>query len=101
MKTISLAVALTMLAFFPAYGADRSVADEADIAAKTAQVEALRARAALAPSAISSTTLLEAENLLRQLREARPKKRGPLRSQLEAALARLELEISAAGRGRP
>lgn len=101
MKTLPLAILLAALSIFSAYATDRDNAHEADLAVKSAQVETLRARAAVHPSATTTATLIEAENLLRQLREAKPDKRGALRAQLEAALARLELEIDATGRERP
>lgn len=100
MKTFRLTAFLCALAITPAFAADMTDSTKADLAAKTAQVELLRARASLSPSATTTTSLIEAENLLRQLREAPPDKRDALRAQLEAALARLELELDAAGQGR-
>lgn len=94
-----LALTLSLLLTTPAaWAAPVDQTYEADLAAKSAQVETLRARAAMAPSATPATTLIEVENLLRQYRAAEPGKRQSLRAQLEAALARLELEIETAGR---
>lgn len=73
---------------------------DADIAVQSARLETLRARAAMAPSSTTNTTLIEAESLLRQLRQASPDKRPALGSQLDAALGRLELEIDSASRNR-
>lgn len=101
MKTLGTIAILTLLALPAAHAADGGRTSDADVAAKTAQVEVLRARAATAPSATTTATLLEADDLLRQLRQAPPAKRNALRAQLDAALARLELEIDAAGRGKP
>lgn len=101
MKALPLAALLVAMSIYSAHASDRGNAHEADLAVKSAQVETLRARAAVHPSATTTGTLIEAENLLRQLREAKPDKRDALRAQLEAALARLELEIDAAGRGKP
>lgn len=101
MRLLSVLAILTALALHSAHAADPGGTREADLAAKSAQVEVLRARAATVPSATTTSTLIEADNLLRQLREAPPSKRDALRSQLEAALGRLELEIDAAGRGKP
>lgn len=98
MKT--LIVALCLLTAVPAWAADSRDGGEADLAVKSAQIETLRVRAATTPSATSATTLIEAENLLRQYRTAPAGKRDALRSQVEAVLGRLELEIDAAGRGR-
>ena len=73
---------------------------DADIAVQSTRLETLRARAAMAPSSTTNTTLIEAESLLRQLRQASPDKRPALGSQLDAALGRLELEIDSASRNR-
>lgn len=98
----SLAAILISLAMAgSAMAADAGKTREADLDAKSAQLEILRVRAAATPSATTTATVLEADNLLRQLRQAPPDKRNALRAQLDAALARLELEIDAAGRGRP
>jgi hypothetical protein len=95
----ALIVTLCLLTATSAWAADSRDDHEADLAVKSAQVETLRARAAVTPTATTSTTLIEAENLLRQYRAAPAGKRNVLRSQLESALGRLELEIDAAGRG--
>lgn len=100
-RLAALALLIPLIVSAPAGAAETEQAFHADLAAKSAQVETMRARAALSPSATVSTTLIEAENLLRQLRAAPPARRATLRSQLEAALARLELEIDAANRPRP
>lgn len=68
---------------------------DAVIAAKSAEIELLRGRLSANPSSSASTSLLEAENLLRQLKTAPPAKRASIASQLDAALARVELEIGA------
>ena len=102
MKRFVLAVIAAALCLAPpALAGETASAFHADLAAKSAQVETLRARAAMAPSATTSSTLIEADNLLRQLREAPPERRSALRSQLEAALVRLELEIDTASRAKP
>lgn len=99
MKTLILGMLFTVLAAHPAMAQAPST-DEADVAAKGAQVEALRARSAHVPSANLATGLIEAENLLRQLRAAPAGKREALSAQLDAALVRLELELNQASRGR-
>lgn len=96
----SLALSL-LLAVSPALAKDPAKPSDADLAVQSARLETLRARAATAPSATTGATLIEAESLLRQLRQASPEKQPALRSQLDAALTRLELEIDAAGRNRP
>lgn len=98
-KALLLAAILAATATSPACAADQ--ADRADLAAKSAQIEALRARASLSPTVTTSATLIEAESLLHQLRQAPPRKRDALRAQLETALIRLDLEIDAAGREKP
>lgn len=96
----ALIAAFCMALSATAWAAEPRDGHAADVAVKSAQIETLRARAATAPSATTATTLIEAENLLRQYRAAPAGKRDTLRSQVEAALGRLELEIDAAGRGR-
>lgn len=98
MKT--LIAALCLLAATAANAAETRDGHDADVAVKSAQIETLRARAATTPSATTAATLIEADNLLRRYRAAPAGKRDALRSQVEAALGRLELEIDAAGRGR-
>lgn len=95
-----LTVILCLLTAATAWAAESRNGHEADVAVKSAQIETLRARAATTPSATTGTTLIEADNLLRQYRAAPAGKRDALRSQLEAALGRLELEIDASGRER-
>lgn len=94
---------LTLLAIlalsFAAGAADRRAAiDDAAIATKSAQVETLRARLATVSSPNASASLIEAEDLLRQLRATPPAKRAPIAAQLDAALTRTDLEIDAAAR---
>lgn len=89
---------LALLAVSPVQAQPKS--SDADIAVQSARLETLRARAAMAPSSTTNTTLIEAESLLRQLRQASPDKRPALGSQLDAALGRLELEIDSASRNR-
>lgn len=89
---------LALLAVSPVQAQPKS--SDADIAVQSARLETLRARAAMAPSSTTNTTLIEAESLLRQLRQAPPDKRPALGSQLDAALGRLELEIDSASRTR-
>lgn len=98
MKQLALATLLALSLSSAALAGETAQAFQADLAAKSAQIETLRARASMSPSATTSGTLIEADNLLRQLREAPPERRQALRSQLEAALARLELEIDTANR---
>lgn len=89
---------LALLAVSPVQAQPKS--SDADIAVQSARLETLRARASMAPSSTTNTTLIEAESLLRQLRQASPDKRPALGSQLDAALGRLELEIDSASRNR-
>ncbi|CAA7619932.1 hypothetical protein [Magnetospirillum sp. UT-4] len=98
MRSLLVAAFLILAAAAPA--AEPGSNHDADVAAKAAQLEMLRVRAATTPNATTSTTLIEADNLLSQYRAAPPAKRDPLRAQLDAALARLDLEISGAQSGR-
>lgn len=54
MKALPLAALLAALSVLPAHAADRGNAHEADLAVKSAQVETLRARAAVHPSATTT-----------------------------------------------
>lgn len=99
MSRAILALTMALLLTAPAaLAAPPEQGYQADLSVKSAQVETLRARAAMAPSATTTATMIEVENLLRQYRTAEPGKRDALRAQLEAALARLELEIDSASR---
>lgn len=98
-KTTTLLAALLLSA--SAWAADKPSMDDASIATKNAQVETLRARLSTVSSPNASATLIEAENLLRQLRAAPAAKRAPIAAQLDAALTRADLEIDAASRSRP
>ena len=100
MKRFAAAIVASLLLSAPALAAETTQSFQADLANKSAQLETLRARSAMNPAATTSATLIEADNLLRQLREASPDRRPALRSQLEAALVRLELEIDAAVRAK-
>jgi hypothetical protein len=99
MKSAVLTLLAILALGFAAGAADRpSAIDDAVIATKAAQVETLRARLSTVSSLTASTSLIEAESLLRQLRAAPAAKRAPIAAQLDAALARTDLEIDAAGR---
>lgn len=99
MKNFAAGLLLAALAVQPAF-AQAPKTDEANVAAKAAQVETLRARSATVSSVNMATGLIEAENLLRQLRAAPAGKREALSAQLDAALVRLELELNQATLGR-
>lgn len=73
---------------------------DAAIATRAAQVETLRARLSLVSSPTASATLIDADDLLRQLRAAPAAKRAPIMSQLDAALARGDMEVDAAERAK-
>lgn len=95
-----VAVLLIALTVTPSWAAD-TPRDNANTATKSARIEMLRARLGATSSTTASATLIEAESLLRQLRAAPADKESSLSAQLDAALARLELEIANAGRDRP
>lgn len=101
MKTLAILLAAALFAAHgPAWAGDPSKTEEAELSTKSARVEILRARLATTYSPTASATLLEAENLLRQLRTSPANKRAALGAQLDAALVRLELEIDAASRDK-
>lgn len=82
----------------PAWAQEKSGVSDAMIAAKAAQVETLRARVGTVSSPTASATLIEADDLLRQLRAAAPAKRAPIAAQLDAALTRGDLEVDVLSR---
>jgi hypothetical protein len=84
----------------PAWAQDRTTVSDAMIAAQAARVETLRARVGTVSSPTASATLIEADNLLRQLRAAPPSKRAAIAAQLDAALTRGDLEVDAIGRSQ-
>lgn len=71
--------------------------DNAYAAAKSAEIETLKVRASSAPLGGATSTLMEADDLLRRFRQAPAAEKGSLRAQLDATMARAELELS---RGR-
>lgn len=73
--------------------------DNAYAAAKSAEIETMRARLGAYPSASAGATLMEADDLLRRFRQAPAAEKGGLRGQLDSTMARLELELSGAMRG--
>lgn len=91
---------LILLATLSLAGAARAgeAINDAGVTAKATQVELLRARLSTVSSPTASATLLEAENLLRQLRAAPPAKRTSIAAQLDAALVRGDMEVDAAKR---
>lgn len=89
-----------LLLWSPAWAQDEGAVSDAMIAAKAAQVETLRARVGTVSSPIASATLIEADNLLRQLRAAPPAKRAPIAAQLDAALTRGDLEVDVLSRSQ-
>jgi hypothetical protein len=98
MKTLLRAMAvLTLLSPNLTIAADMPAtkADDAYVATKSAQIETLRVRLGGNPSANATVALLDVEDLLRRYRAAPA---APLRSQLDAAVTRLELELMATGR---
>ncbi len=74
-----------------------SPSDNAYAATASAQIETLKVRASANPSIGATSTLMEADDLLRRFRQAPAAEKGGLRAQLDATLARAELEL---GRGR-
>lgn len=71
-----------------------TMSDESWAAAKSAEIEVMRARLGANPSVNASATLIEVEDLLRRFRTAPAAQKPPLRSQVDASAARLELELA-------
>ncbi|ARJ67769.1 hypothetical protein WV31_19960 [Magnetospirillum sp. ME-1] len=82
-----------------AWAADKPApsSDNAYAAAKSAEIETLKVRASAHSAMGAGPILMEADDLLRRFRQAPAAEKASLRSQLDAALARAELELS---RGR-
>lgn len=78
-----------------------TVGDDAYAAAKSAELEALRARASASTKPIGGAALIEAEQALRRYRGASAKEKEAARAELDATMARLDLELSEANRFRP
>lgn len=72
----------------------QSASDGAYAAGKSAEIETLRARASMGHATGASTTLMEADDLLRRFRQATAAEKSTLRAQLDSVLARAELELS-------
>jgi hypothetical protein len=88
---------LLSLALGTAQAADKvsqSASDGAYAAGKAAEIETLRARASMHQSTGLSSTLMEADDLLRRFRQAPAAEKSTLRAQLDSVLARAELELS-------
>ena len=97
MKKLPVIALLAFLAPAIAIAADKPAStspDDAWVAAKSAEIEAMRVRLGTAPSANTMATLIEADDLLRQFRGESPARKSALRSQVDAAVARLELELA-------
>lgn len=92
---LALAAALALGAG-SALAADKPAAasDGAYAAAKSAEIETLKARASLNQASGLTPTLMEADDLLRRFRQASPAEKVSIRAQLDATLARAELELS-------
>lgn len=81
-----------------ALAADKPVpsSDNAYAAAKSAEIETLKGRASAHSAMGAGPILMEADDLLRRFRQAPAAEKGGLRAQLDAALARAELELGRA-----
>jgi hypothetical protein len=96
MNPLLPAVVLVFLALGPATAADLTASPDSDVAFRAARVEALRARSSATPALGASSALLEADSLLQRMKQAPPKQREALGSQLDVLLGRLELTLDAA-----
>jgi hypothetical protein len=101
MKTLSVIALLAFLLPAFAGAADKpapSNPDDAWAAAKSAEIETMRVRLGTSPSANSMATLFETEDLLRRFRTSPAAQKAAMRSQVDAAMARLEMEFATQGR---
>jgi hypothetical protein len=97
MKKLPLALAiLTLLSPLTAISADkpRSNPDEVYASNRAVDLEVMRLRLGTNPSPGASATLIEAEDLLRRFRQAPAKDKPSLKSQLDAAVARMEMDAA-------
>lgn len=98
MKTLPIIALLAFLAPGIVQAADKpTTPDDAWAAAKSAEIETMRVRIGTAPSANAYATLIEVDDLLRQFKSAPANQKAAMKAQVDAAVARLELE-AAAGR---
>lgn len=95
--SIAIVMALLLLGAEAGLAAEKG-SDSADISIRSARVETVRARLATVSSPSAAATMLDADDLLRQLKAAPADKRAALAAQLDAALTRAELEIDMANR---
>lgn len=96
--SIAIVMALLLLGTEAGLAAETKGSDSADISIRSARVETVRARLATVSSPSAAATMLDADDLLRQLKAAPADKRAALAAQLDAALTRAELEIDMANR---
>ncbi|MCR6628563.1 MAG: hypothetical protein NVV74_00045 [Magnetospirillum sp.] len=91
--TPTLPLAMMILAASPVLATE----GDAYVAAKTLEVEIMRMRLAAAPpNPALSAAMQDVDDLLRRVRQGGPGESEALRAPLDAALARLELELAMA-----
>ena len=100
MKHLYIAAVLASLISGAVLAAEKSTSspDSAWVAAKSAEIETMRVRLGTSPSTNATSTLIEVEDLLRRFKTAPADQKNSLRSQVDAAVARLELETTSNGR---
>lgn len=101
MKFLCRLCLLAALAVQPALADEPALNHEADLKVKAARIEILRVRSVTAPSPATTAGLGEADELLRQLREAPASERAALRERLDAVLARLDAAVASQVREAP
>lgn len=96
MKLRHLLIILALLSPGASLAADKATTrdDDAFATAKYAQIEVARLRSGAQASPSVMASMIEAEDLLRRFREAPAAQKPVLRSQLDAAAARLDMETS-------
>jgi hypothetical protein len=97
MRTLPLVLTLlAALSPMTAISADKppSSPDEIYASNRAADLEVMRLRLGTNPSPGATATLIEAEDLLRRFKKAPAKDKPGLRSQIDAAVARMEMDAA-------
>ncbi|CDK97919.1 protein of unknown function [Magnetospirillum gryphiswaldense MSR-1 v2] len=97
MRKLPLAlVILTLLSPLNAISADKPEANPDAVYAsnRAVDLEVMRLRLGTNPSPGATATLIEAEDLLRRFKQAPAKDKPALRSQIDAAVARMEMDAA-------
>lgn len=97
MRKLPLLLAvIALLSPVTAFAADKpaSNSDEVYASNRAVDLEVMRLRLGTNPSPSATATLIEAEDLLRRFRQAPAKEKPSLKSQLDAAVARMQMDAA-------